>query len=117
MTFILTLPWPAPELWANRGPHWAAKSKAVAKHRQWAKFEAMRAGINRPMPRARLSFTFHAPPRSRPDLQNMPATMKAYIDGIADAMGCDDRHFIPVWPEAFGARVKLGQIIITVSED
>lgn len=69
------------------------------------------------MPRARLSFAFHPAPRSRPDLQNMPATMKAYIDGIADAMGCDDRHFTPIWPETFAPRVKNGAVIITIQED
>lgn len=116
MAYTITLPWPAEELWANRRPHWSARHRETVKHRRWAKDAAKAARVPQ-APRARLAFAFHPPPRSRPDLQNMPATMKAYIDGIADAMGCDDRHFIPVWPEAFATRVKLGQIIITVSED
>jgi hypothetical protein len=47
-------------------------------------------------------------------MQNMPATMKAQIDGIADAMGVDDRRFRCVWPEVFGARVKGGAVLVTV---
>jgi hypothetical protein len=30
-------------------------------------------------------------------------------------MGCDDRGFIPVWPEQFAPRVKLGAVYITIS--
>ena len=52
--------------------------------------------------RPRLTFEFHPPPRSRPDCQNLPATQKAAIDGIADALGMDDRLFLCRFPERLG---------------
>jgi crossover junction endodeoxyribonuclease RusA len=110
----IRLPWPARPLWQNARPHWSAKARATKKARHWAQLAAMEAGITAPIPSARLVFAFHPPPKSRPDLANVPATTKAYIDGIADAMGCDDRGFVPVWPEAFGPRVKLGAVVITI---
>lgn len=112
----LQLPWPSRPLWQNARTHWSARARATRKHRHWAKMAALAAGPVPPLPNARLSFAFHPPLQSRPDLQNMPATMKAYIDGLADAMGCDDRGFVPVWPEAFGPRVKLGAVFITIKE-
>lgn len=72
------------------------------------------AGLTIPMPDAILRFEFYPPPMSRPDIQNMPATMKAYIDGIADAMGCDDRHFQPMFPTEFCERRRGGAVVIEV---
>jgi crossover junction endodeoxyribonuclease RusA len=113
----IRLPWPARPLWQNARPHWASRAQATRKARYWAKLAAMEAGITTPIPNARLQFAFHPPLLARPDLANVPAAMKSYIDGIADAMGCDDRGFIPVWPEAFGPRVKLGAVYVTITKD
>ena len=44
----------------------------------------------------------------------MPGMMKAGIDGIADAMGCDDHGFRPRWPEAFNEPTKGGAVMIHV---
>ena len=37
--------------------------------------------------------TFHPPGRYRYDLDNLVARMKAPLDGLASALGVDDRHF------------------------
>ena len=115
MTATLSLPWPAPALWQNRPTHFMARSRAVKKHKHWAHNAAQAAGLKgKADPHARLVFAFHPDPKSRADLQNMPATAKAYIDGIAECMGVDDRHFRCAFPEQWGERRKGGEVIITV---
>jgi len=66
------------------------------------------------MPNAILEFSFHPPDNRRRDVQNMPATVKGAIDGIADAMGCDDSGFRPVFPTEFGANAKGGCVLIHI---
>ena len=44
----------------------------------------------------RISVTFY-PPDRRGDRLNYPIRMKAYWDGIADALGVNDRRFLPVY--------------------
>lgn len=65
-------------------------------------------------PAATLEFQFHPPDRRRRDLSNMPATAKSQIDGIAQAMGCDDEGFRCIWPTAFSEPVKGGCVIVTI---
>lgn len=111
--YLIRLDWPTPALWQNRRAHWSQRSREVAAARKAAWSLANQQRVTR-MPNAVLEFTFHPPPKSRPDLQNMPATQKAAIDGIADAMGCDDRGFRCVWPMGFGERVKGGSVLVHV---
>jgi crossover junction endodeoxyribonuclease RusA len=112
--YLIRLPWPAPALWRNRRVHWGDRAKAVKKARAEARLMAQNSGLRSPIPEAVLEFHFSPPPQSRPDLQNMPDTVKAYIDGIADAMGCDDRGFQPRWPDQFSDRVKGGAVLVHV---
>lgn len=111
----LELAWPARPLWANWRGHWHTRSLHVATARQmtWAKAlgaGSKRANITRPI----LRFQFHPPTKRLPDLQNMPHTMKAHIDGIADALGIDDKHFLCVWPMQFAEPVKGGLVVVTI---
>ena len=46
-----------------------------------------------------------------------PATQKAAIDGIADAIGIDDRTFKCVWPTKFGEVVTHGRVVIKITND
>lgn len=114
---LMRLSWPAPALWQNRPSHWAQRARAVkaAKREAWA--VALEQGVQRLRTRRPvLVFTFHPPPRGRrPDMQNMPATMKAAIDGIAEAMNCDDAGFRCVWPVEFAEPVKGGAVLVEVS--
>lgn len=111
--YIIRLPWPSEPLWQNRRVHWSKRSKATKIARHYAAMAAREAGVPY-LPDAMLEFSFYPPPMSRPDLQNMPATMKAYIDGIADAMKVDDRKFNCVWPSKFGERTKGGAVLVHV---
>jgi crossover junction endodeoxyribonuclease RusA len=118
MTVVLILSWPARPLWQNSHAHWAAKAKATKAARREACVLAQQAALHRlGAISANLEFEFHPPNRSRAtDIQNMPATMKAAIDGIADAMGVDDKVFNqPKWPDTFGPKSEIGHVLVRVS--
>jgi crossover junction endodeoxyribonuclease RusA len=115
MTHTLHLPWPARPLWANDRSHWRKRSAAVKKARHDAWVLALDAGIKPgSIARPLLRFAFHPPTRRLPDLQNMPHTCKAAIDGIADALAMDDKHFLCAWPMAFSEPRKGGLVVVTV---
>lgn len=106
---LIRLSWPSQPLWENRPSHWTKKAKAKKAYRKeaWAKALEQSIGrLNTTIPR--LYFSFHPPDRRRRDLQNMPATQKASIDGIADAMGCDDEGFQCIWPLTWAILCQVG---------
>jgi crossover junction endodeoxyribonuclease RusA len=112
---LLRLSWPPQPLWQNYRAHWQRRANATANYRREAWALAQSVGrLETTTPR--LVFFFHPPDRRKRDLHNMPATMKAAIDGIAHAMGCDDAGFRCVWPEAWGDVVKGGCVMIEVTE-
>ena len=109
----ITLSWPSRALWQNHRSHWAAhaRAKRTARREAWA-LALPAKGIERPY----LRFAFHPPDNRSRDLQNMPATQKAAIDGIADALGIDDKHFLIAWPMAFESTVKGGAVVVTIDD-
>lgn len=111
--YRIKLSWPDKALWQNRQSHWSRKANAVraAKSEAWALAKGAKV---KPDPRARLEFYFHPPDGRRRDLHNMPATQKAAIDGIAEAMGVDDQHFRVSWPEEWGAPAKGGEVVVWI---
>ena len=111
----LTLPWPAKALLSNARVHWAAKARATAAARREAWITALQVGVRGMGPEAVLEFTLHPPDNRRRDVQNMPGTMKAVIDGIADAMGCDDRLFQCVFPTRFAEVWPGGAVVVRIS--
>lgn len=112
----LVLPWPVKALSSNARVHWATRAVAVKKARRDACLIAMAAKLGRDKT-AVLVFTYHPPTRARRDVQNMPHLLKAAIDGIADAMGCDDHAFRPRFPDHFAAPVKHGAVIVEISAE
>lgn len=95
---MIDLPFPAKALWPNGRAHWGAKSTATAKHRAWAAI-ATREVMDRfglgvgPAP---IPVTIHVYPKPRgpePDADNCVAAAKSSLDGIADALGINDRDF------------------------
>lgn len=111
----IRLPWPPSALSSNGAHgHWRRKAAATKAYRLDAWALAKAAGVPR-TPGAVLTFTYCPPDRRRRDVANMAIPMKAAIDGIADAMGCDDHGFRPRFPDAFGNVVPGGQIIVEVT--
>jgi crossover junction endodeoxyribonuclease RusA len=52
------------------------------------------------------------PPHGRFDRANFPALFKAGIDGISDALGVNDRRFLPSYE--YAEPEKPGCVIVTV---
>lgn len=91
----IVLPWPPAALSPNARSHWRARSKAMkaAKLLAWA--ETIKAGWVVPTgDRVHLFVDFYPPTKRMPDDDNMLARCKGYRDGIADALGIDDKVFV-----------------------
>jgi len=85
------LPWPDRRLHPNARVHWAAKAKAVKQARTDAAWWAKAAGVRPSKAQAlNVSVVFFPPDKRRRDTDGMLSACKAYIDGIADAIGVDD---------------------------
>lgn len=109
------LPWPARELHPNARPHHMAKRRATKAARTAAHWAALSAHLSAPEGDGSIhvTLTFCPPPIKRNrDLDGMAASMKAALDGIADAMKVNDRRFVPV--PAWGEPVKGGKVIVEV---
>ena len=108
----ITLPWPAKPLHSNSNPNRFVKQRAVKKARGDAKLMAQNAKVPT-IPDAVLEFTYY-PPHRRYDCQNIAGSLKAYIDGIADAMGCDDKKFKVIYPSEFAEVRKPADIVVKI---
>lgn len=114
---MVVLPWPSRTLAPNMRVHWAQKARAAKIARSEAAWWARAAGVRpvRKPPQAfDVSLIFHPPDARRRDLDNLIASMKASLDGIADAMGVDDNlfriHARRGEPKEFGAvRIEIAE--------
>jgi crossover junction endodeoxyribonuclease RusA len=94
----ITLPWPPSILSPNTRVHWAPRAKAVASYRNECGWRARAQGVYPvEVGPVRMTITFHPPDARRRDRDNMIASCKAMMDGLADAMILDDRFFIPTY--------------------
>jgi crossover junction endodeoxyribonuclease RusA len=108
----IKLPWPDKALHSNSRAHWSIKARCTKLARQTAWFEAQYANLPC-WPEAEILIEYY-PPSLRGDPQNVPSSLKAYIDGIADAMGADDRCFKVDYPTMFAGTKKGGEVIFRV---
>lgn len=93
----LVLPWPSKELSPNTRNHWAKRSKAAKNARRYAFLLAVSHGWRQaqiPNQRLHLWIDFYPPTKRMPDDDNMLSRCKAYRDGLADALGIDDKRFV-----------------------
>lgn len=93
----IELPWPDKHLNPNNRAHWRVKAQHKRAQRELAYWITITTGVMRqprPGPGAlELALTFY-PPDCRPrDLDNCLASCKSLVDGIADALGVNDRMF------------------------
>lgn len=112
----LILPWPSKELSPNGRVHWAAKAKAAKKARAHAHASSLSCGLRgwAREGRIHLHVTFYPPTRMIPDDDNMLARFKPYRDGIADALGIDDKRFIS-HPLVSTEVRKGGQVVVRIT--
>lgn len=116
LTFDLDLPWPSPKLSPNARQHWATAAKAKKAYRARCRAIATAAGVGAVLAGKTslgVDLTFFPPDRRGRDMDNMLASMKSGLDGLADATGIDDRH----WRLSFevGEPVKGGQVLVRMS--
>lgn len=107
---IFTLPWPPSGLNPNSRNHWAktAKLKKQLRSAWWA--QALAQGATKlPSRPLSVSLTFYPPDRRHRDMDNMLASIKAGLDGLADAIGVDDSKWTLTIAKAeeIGGYVKI----------
>lgn len=95
----IVLPIPDRKLSPNGRCHWSGKSRLTKNARKLAKLATLQAIAHtyhvwdRPVPAfAGYSLAHYFPTAARRDDDNADAACKAYRDGIADALGMDDRQ-------------------------
>lgn len=110
---VIALPWPDKALRSNARVHWAAKARATKDARNLAWAVAMERPAIQTMPDAHIFIEYY-PETYRGDIHNVPSSLKAYIDGIADAMGCDDRLFKVDYPSVWAGKSKPGKVVFRV---
>lgn len=104
---IVQFPWPSPVLSPNKRPHWATKADAF----KAAKTLAFYATKESKHPVAlRFKLVFCPPNNRRRDADNLIASCKAYLDGMALAWGVDDSLFR--WSFDFGPVIPGGRVIV-----
>ena len=98
---IIELPWPPAELNPNRknGKHWSATHKIKTKYLSDCCHLALQAAGPSYKPGVgllALTITFVQPDKIRRDRDNMLASIKSGLDGVARALGVDDECFDPL---------------------
>lgn len=97
---IIELPFPDSDLMPNRknGRHWGAtksiKDSAISQGFYLTKAAA--AGSKFRQDKIALTITFVQSDKRHRDLDNLLAGSKAYLDGVARALGIDDKLFEPI---------------------
>ena len=107
----VTLPWPPKDLSPNSRIHWSRRSKAAKAYRRACHVLTLEAGIRGVDwdGDIHLWIDFYPPDRRHRDDDNMVAAFKAGRDGMADAMGLDDKRFRihPFVKDEIGGMVKI----------
>lgn len=112
---VIILPWPSPALSPNSRTHWRARVKAMKADKLLASIHVRNSGwIAPPWDRIHLWINFYPPTKRLPDDDNMLARCKGYRDGIAEALGIDDRVFVS-HPYVHDEVRKHGEVHISIT--
>jgi crossover junction endodeoxyribonuclease RusA len=114
---MIELPFPAKILWPNGRGHHMKKHREFGKHKTWA-YLALLADRTHCYESGRVSWsvTFYPKTRHAIDDDNARASLKAYQDGFAMALGVDDNLFSAPTIH-WGEPVKHGKIVVTIGGD
>jgi crossover junction endodeoxyribonuclease RusA len=115
---LIELPFPPAELNPNRknGRHWGATHATKKSYRDtcWALALKASRGFVAPAGDVALRLTFVQPDKRRRDRDNLLASAKAALDGVAAALMVDDSRFEPVTVlRTFGT--KPGALLVEVA--
>lgn len=117
-SFTVELPWPPAELSPNARVNWAQKSKAVKKYRAEAGWLALDNKLPRfgdqGIARVDVETTFYPPACRRYDRDNLLASIKAGLDGLAEHLRIDDHLFHPGAPvlEPFSKQGRARVVVV-----
>jgi hypothetical protein len=113
---VIELPWPSSSLSGHAKGHWRDKAGITAKHRAWAKAATLAAGLDgiSASGDVKVIVTFY-PPDRRGDRTNYPNRLKAYFDGIADALKVNDRRFLPSYHFAEPVGKDAAKVVVVLS--
>lgn len=113
---MITLPFPSADLSPNARLHW----RKVATAKKAARADGHKATLEMPLEARRavaegdglipVQIRFYPPDKRRRDSDNMIASLKAAMDGIADALGVNDRRFRPHY--FFEEPEKPGRVVV-----
>lgn len=107
----VTLPWPPKELSPNQRLHWSKKAKAAKAYRRACYVLTLEAGLRGVDWEGdiHLWVDYFPPDRRARDQDNMIAASKTLFDGIADALGVNDKRFRlhPYVKDQIGGYVKV----------
>ena len=108
----IELPYPPKELSPNATLHWAKKMKFKKSYRHtcWALTLAQKL-VAPPEGRIDIQITFYPPDRRHRDADNMVASIKAGLDGVADALKVNDKRFLPTFKFS---EEPLGKVVIEI---
>ncbi len=111
----LNLPFPPRVLNPNRRVHWAVRAKAAKEYRQECFYLAKAAGwfgVDLKTERVHIWIDFYPPDRRPYDDDNIASAFKSGRDGIAQALGINDKRFVShPWLKPFekfhGVKVRI----------
>ena len=107
----VTLGWPPKELSPNARTHWRKKAPITKAYKEacWALTKEAGIAPFETAGRLHLWITFYPPDRRARDDDNMISAFKAGRDGLALALGIDDKRFIchPFVSDKIGGMVKV----------
>ena len=112
---VIVLPWPPASLSGHANGSWRTKAAITRKYREAARYAALAWMRNEWVVfgdgdiLVKISFT---PPNNRSDRTNYPNRIKPYLDGIADALGVNDKRFLPSYE--FCEAKAPGSVTITL---
>lgn len=117
---MIELPFPHKLLWPNgRTRNFMARAGEFKKHKHWGYLAARaiipRGAVRWTGGRVQWSATFYPKTRNKIDDDNARASLKAYQDGIALALGINDSEFDAPTIH-FAEPVKGGRVVIVIGE-
>lgn len=91
MSQTITLPWPPKDLSPNARVHHQVLARVKKDYKHACGWQAKAQGLKpSAIDALHLNITFYPPCKRRRDLDNMLASIKSGLDGIADVLGVDD---------------------------
>lgn len=115
----IVMPLPSRDLHPNARVHWTRRSKAAKRAREAGYLLACEAGAKRAEygpGYLQVWIDVYPPDRRRRDADGLLSALKPVLDGIADAMGTDDRWFVP-HPFVQDEVRKPGEVRIRITAD